>query len=157
MNDEPKRDRSPNYPKLTLEAAIALMGKLHKELGKAKVKREVAIKALGYSGINGASLTTLGAISQYGLIDQDRGSGVSVSPMAVEILHPTNATQSQNAIITAALTPKVFNVLYTEGLHRASEQTLANHLIQNAFTPDGAAKAAAVFLSNISFANLTRV
>jgi hypothetical protein len=154
MNEDTKRDRSPNFPKLPLEAAIELIKKLYNEIGKAKVKREVAISALGYSGASGSSLTTLGALNQYGLIDQDRGAGVSVSPMAISLLHPLNEMQTQQARITAALTPKVFNVLYTEGFHHASEPVLANNLIQNGFTPDGARKAASVYLANISFANL---
>jgi len=154
MNEDAKRDRSPNFPKLSLEAAIELAKKLYGEIGKAKVKREVAIGALGYSGISGASLTTLGALNQYGLIDQDRGAGISISPMAISLLHPLNERQEQEARITSALTPKVFNVLYTEGFHHASESTLANNLIQSGFTPDGAKKAASVYLANISFANL---
>jgi hypothetical protein len=154
MNEDTKRDRSPNFPKLSLESAIELVKKLHSEIGKAKVKREVAISALGYSGASGASLTTLGALNQYALIDQDRGAGVSISALAISLLHPLNERQEREAKITAVLSPKVFNVLYTDGFHHASESTLANSLIQNGFTPEGARKAASVYLSNISFANL---
>jgi hypothetical protein len=154
MSEDTKRDRSPNFPKITLEAAIELVRKLYKEVGKAKVKREIAINALGYSGVSGASLTTLGALNQYGFIDQDRGAGVSVSPLAISLLHPLNEAQEMDAKRISALMPKVFNVLYTEGFHHASESTIANNLIQNGFTQDGAKRAAMVYLSNISFTNL---
>jgi hypothetical protein len=63
-------------------------------------------------------------------------------------------SQSREAKKTAALAPKVFNSLFTEGFHHASASTIANNLIQNGFTPDGASRAASVYLANISFANL---
>src|SRR5436190_9373115 len=77
-----------------------------------------------------------------------------MTPLAISLLHPTSSDQARESRIVAALSPKVFNVLYTEGFHHASEAALANNLIQNGFTPDGAKKAAAIYLENISFANL---
>src|SRR5688572_367906 len=140
MNDEIKKDRSPNYPKLSLADAVEMVRRFYGKIGKTKIKREAAVGVLGYSGMSGASLTTLGALNQYGLIDQDRGAGVSVSPLALEILHPINDQQSSDAKRIAALTPKVFNVLFTEGFHHASEDSIVNSLIHNGFTQDGAKK-----------------
>jgi len=154
MSDESKRDKSPNCPKTSLEDAIKLAKQLYDKVGKAKIKREVAAGALGYSGITGASLTMLGALNQYGLIEQERGTGVAVSPLAVRIFHPVSEQQAKMDKITAALTPKVFNVLYTEGFHHCDESVLSNNLIQNGFKPDQAKKVASVYLANISFTNL---
>ncbi len=154
MSDESTRDKSPNCPKISLEDAIKLTKQLYDKVGKAKIKREVAAGALGYSGLTGTSLTMLGAINQYGLIEQERGTGVAVSPLAVRIFHPTSERDSIEAKITAALSPKVFNALYTDGFHHCEESVLANNLIQNNFTPENAKKVAAVFLSNITFTNL---
>jgi hypothetical protein len=154
MSDESNRDRSPNCPKTSLEDAIKLAKQLYDKVGKAKIKREVAAGALGYSGLSGTSLTTLGALSQYGLVEQERGAGIWVSPLAIRIFHPVSSQDSNAAKITSALTPKVFNALYTDGFHHCEESVLANNLIQNGFTPDQAKKVAAVFLANITFANL---
>lgn len=154
MTDEPKKDRSPNYPKLPLEQAVEVVRQFHKRVGKSKMKREAVAGALGYSGLSGASLTTIGALNQYGLIVSDESGLVSITPLAVNILHPTDERQEQEAKMTAALTPKVFNILYTEGFHHATEQTISNNLIQNGFTPDGASRAASVYLQNISFTHL---
>jgi hypothetical protein len=97
----------------------------------------------------------LGSLNQYGLIDLDREtSGVSVSPLAIKILHPVRAEDLKLSLMTSALNPKVFNVLYTEGFHHCDESVLANNLIQNGFTPENAKKVAAVYLSNIDFTNL---
>ena len=154
MSDDISRDKSPNCPKITLEEAIKQVKDLYKKIGKSKVKREVAAGALGYAGLTGSSLTLLGALNQYGLIDQDRVTGISISPLAIRILHPNSSQQEQQEKITAALNPKVFNVLYTEGFHHCDESVLANNLVQNNFTPEAAKKVAAVYLANIAFTNL---
>jgi hypothetical protein len=154
MSDESKRDKSPNCPKTSLEDALKLAKQLYDKVGKAKIKREVAAGALGYSGITGASLTVLGALNQYGLIEQERGTGVAVSPLAIRIFHPVSEQAAAADKITAALTPKVFNLLYTEGFHHCDESVLANNLIQNGFSPDQARKVASVYLANIVFTNL---
>lgn len=154
MTDDIKKDRSPNYPKVTLEDAIDLAKRLHAKAGKAQIKPEVAVGALGYRGLNGAALGTLAALSQYGLIIRERGEGVAISPLAVKLIHPLNPVQEAESRLEAALNPKVFNDIFTGGHHDCSEDVLSNHLIQNAFTPDGAKRAANVYKANVEFANL---
>ena len=155
MSDDIKKDRSPFYPKTTLADAIDVVKRLHAKTGKAQVRREVAVQALGYSGLNGAALGTLGTLSQYGLIDRQRGEGMSVSPLAVKLIHPLSPSQEAESRLEAALKPRVFNEIFTGGHHACSEDVLANQLIQNGFTPDGAKRAASVYKANAEFANLT--
>lgn len=157
MSEEIKRDRSPNYPKVPLAQAIEIVSGLHKKAGKSQIKAEVAVSALGYSGLNGAALTTLGVLNQYGLIDRTKGEGVAVSSMAIRLIHPVNEAQTLAARRESALKPRVFSELYTGGFQHCSEDVLANHLIQQGFTQDGAKKAASVFKANIEFANLQSV
>lgn len=154
MSDEIKKDRSPNYPKLPLEQAVALTTQLYGKIGKAKVKPQVAIGPLGYTGLHGASLTTLGAVSAYGLLERERGESVSVSALAIKLIHPTDDVQGLEAKRMAALRPKVFAELFSGGYHLMQEEVLSNHLIQQGFTPDGAKKAASVFKANVLFAKL---
>lgn len=152
--EEIKKDRSRNYPKLSLADAVEQTKKMYQKAGKAKISPENAVGALGYNGLNGAALTTLGALSQYGLVDRERGKSVSVSPLAIRLIHPLNAAQELAAKREAALMPKVFSELYSQEFHKCDDDIIANHLIQNEFTPDGAKKAAAVFKANISLAEL---
>jgi hypothetical protein len=155
MNDETKKDRSPNCPKISLEEAVKMTRQLYEKAGKAKMKRVAACGALGYAGLTGSSLTMLGALNQYGLIDLDReAGGVSVSPLAIKIMHPTSKEESRFSLTESALNPRVFRVLYTEGFHHCEESVLANNLVQQGFTPDTARKVASVYLSNIKFAEL---
>jgi hypothetical protein len=151
---ESKRERSRNCPTIPLAAAIELAKKLYGKAGKAKIKAEVAVNALGYAGLNGASLSTLGALSQYGLIEREKGSIVAISQQAIRLMHPLNKEQESHALEELALNPKVFNELYAEGFNNGTEDLIANHLIQNGFMPDKAKKAATVFKANIELANL---
>ncbi|SRR6266568_4356404 len=154
MKDDIKKDRSPNYPKLPLEQAVELAKRLYEKVGKAKIKREVAIGALGYAGVNGASLTTIATLSAYSLLELERGEGVAVSPLAIRLMHPMNDSQRLEARRQAASNPKVFSELLSGGFQTMAEDVLAKHLIQSGFTPDGAVKAASVFKANVSFAKL---
>src|SRR6266567_1703467 len=154
MSTEIKRDRSPNYPKLPLEQSVDLVRRLYKEIGKTKVRAQVAIGPLGYTGLNGASLTTLGALTAYGLIGRERGESVSVSPLAIRLIHPMNHAQGLESRREAAISPKIFSELFSGGYHAMAEDVLSNHLVQNGFTPDGAKKASSVFKANVLFAKL---
>lgn len=154
MSEETKSERSKKCPSMPLSTAIDLAKKLYQKAGKTKIKVEVALNALGYSGVNGAALTTLGALSQYGLVDRDKGSMVSISPVAIRVFHPLNEEQKVKSLEELALNPKVFNELYTNGFQGAEDDVIANHLIQNGFTPDKAKKVAVVFKENIDLANL---
>lgn len=154
MSEEPKRERSKNCPSMTLAGAVDYAKKLYAKAGKTKIKAEVAVNALGYAGLNGAALTTLGALSQYGLISRDKGGIVTISDAAVRLMHPVNDDQKMHTLEELALNPNVFNELYTDGFHNGTEDLIANHLIQNGFTPEKAKKAATVFKENIELANL---
>ena len=154
MNEEIKKDRSRNYPRMSLSAALELAKQLYEKAGKAKISPIVAVGALGYNGLNGAALGTLGGISQYGLIDRERGKSVSISPLAIKLIHPLNSEQETAAKRESALLPQVFRELYDGGFHKCDEALIVNHLIQNDFTHDGAKKAAMVFKENVSISKL---
>jgi hypothetical protein len=152
MSEENQKDRSPRAPRYALEDAIADMRKLHTQIGKSAVKSETAVSALGFNGLNGAALATLGTITQYGLINRTKGF-IAVSPLAVRILHPMDEDQRIASIQEAALAPSVFREIY-EKMNDCSEQVLTSYFVQNGFTPDGAKRTANVYASNKSFANL---
>ena len=152
MNAEISKQRSPNAPGISLEDAINVAGKLYNALRNASVKPDVAAKALGYSGLNGAALTALGMLSQYGLIDRSRGV-VTIAPLAMSILHPLSKSQADDAIRAAALSPRVFDEL-NQGFHGCAPGVIENHLIHQGFNPARAKKVAAVYAANSAFANL---
>jgi hypothetical protein len=154
MSEEIKRERSRNCPNISLADAIGLAKKLYEKAGKAKIKAEVAVNALGYAGLNGAALTTLGALSQYGLVDREKGGIVLVSPSAIRLIHPLNKEQEIQTLRELALKPQVFLELFEGGFQNGTDDLIANHMIQNGFTPEKAKKSSVVFKANIDLANL---
>ncbi|HEX3799192.1 MAG TPA: hypothetical protein VH413_10865 [Verrucomicrobiae bacterium] len=154
MNDEQiQKEKSPRSPKTSLADAIELVGKLYAKANRAGLKREVAVGPLGYSSLNGAAMSALAGLTHYGLIDQ-AGGLVTVSSLAVKLIHPINEQQTLEARKEAALKPKVFSDLFTGGFHECSEEVLASHLIQGGFAPDIAKKVARVYKENSEFAKL---
>src|ERR1700739_4021079 len=98
MSDEnTKRDKSPNCPKMSLSDALDSAKALYDKVGKSRIRREVAAGALGYAGLTGASLTVLGALNQYGLLDQNEAGLIGVSPLAIKILHPVSDREADSA------------------------------------------------------------
>jgi hypothetical protein len=153
MNEEIKKDRSPNYPKLPLAEALELAKTLYRKAGKAKVKPISAASAIGYTSLHGSALTALGTLTSYGLIERDRGVGLSVSPLAIAMIHPTDQDQFKLNRAQSALMPKVFCELHSDGFRDADPEIICNHLIQKGFTPEGAKVAASVYVANFSFAS----
>lgn len=151
MSDEIKQDRSPRSPKFPLEEAINYTRKLYDNAGRSVIPREMAAKAMGYGGLNGAALTTLATLSQYGLLEK-QGTKLGISQLALKIFHP-DAGGADSAIKVAALTPSVFSAIF-ENHHQLSESLLANHLVHQGFTKEASIKAASVYKENSEFAKL---
>ena len=62
-------DRSPNFPTMSLGDAVEAVKKIHLAEGRSKMPRLSMIKPLGYTSINGRSLSVLGALKAYGLVE----------------------------------------------------------------------------------------
>jgi hypothetical protein len=154
MSEPIKKERSPSSPRIPLSDALEITKRLYTKAGRAAIKPENAVQAMGYGGLNGAALATLAALKQYGLLESQRGESVSVSALAVKLIHPLNPSQEAESLRIAALNPKIFNDLYSQGYGDCSEDVLANHLVQSNFTPEGARKAASVYKENEVFAKL---
>lgn len=153
-NENIRRDRSPTSPRASLGQAIQYVEKLHAKAGRASIKPEAALGTMGYSSMNGAAMTMLATLAQYGLIDRERGGNMSVSTLALRILRPVGEDQHREAIKEAALRPGVFAEIFSGGYHDCAEEVLANHLLHNGFSEPAARKAAAIYKENASFAKL---
>jgi hypothetical protein len=146
--------RSPNYPGLTLSEALQRLREFYDREKTAHTAPEVAVKAWGYGGLNGASARVLGALRQYGLL-QDVGKDVKVSERGLALLlDPPASHEYRNALSAAAREPAMFAEIlaeYPDSL--PSEQGLIAYLVRRrGFTEDGARKLNAVLRDTISFA-----
>ncbi|HEY1561746.1 MAG TPA: hypothetical protein VGF71_12795 [Caulobacteraceae bacterium] len=147
------RQRSPSYPSLALEQAIDMVAKIHKANRTNVISRETAAKDMGYAGLTGRSLTVIGSLAQYGLIEKAGKGDIKVTRRAVEILHPVEEAHRSEAIVEAALAPALFRDLrerFPEGV--PSENALRSFMVQNDFNDVAIGPAISAFLETNAFA-----
>ena len=133
------RVRSPNYPALSLPAAIERIRTLQGLEGKNPVPREVIAKHLGFGGLNGASATVLSALAKYGLLEAVDDGEAKVTELAMTILFPHEAAEKQEALQKAAFRPVLFAKLREKWPDRApTEESLRSYLIREGFSSTAA-------------------
>jgi len=114
-SDMATKARSPNYPQISLPKAIDLAAKLYDKAHTHKASAAVVVGALGYTGLNGASLGVISALKKYGLIVAVGDSEFKISNDGLTILvDPKQSTERASAIIRAAFRPALFAELRQE-------------------------------------------
>ena len=130
-----RRIRSPNYPALGLPEAIEKAAGIYRTLHNHTAPREVIAKAMGYTGLNGASATAISALHKYGLLERS-GEENKISDRALRILHPHSPAERAEAIREAAQEPALFAEIGERfpGKH-PNDDLLRNYLVRNKFAP----------------------
>jgi len=105
-----KNDRSSPYPSQAIDKAVGSITQLRDKLGAGPFNRELAAKALGYSGVSGTSSMAIAALVHYGLLER-RGDVYVVSELAENIMTPRSEGERQMSLVKAARHPKLFNML----------------------------------------------
>jgi hypothetical protein len=148
------KQRSPNYPKFDLETAISKVAEVYKAEHTHPADKEVVAGDLGYTSLNGASLTTIGALNAYGLLVNE-GNGLKVSDDAVTILElPKGHPERVEALLRRANAPKLFSELHQEfGDSLPSDVNLRHSLIKRKFLPKSADEAIRVYRETKTFVN----
>src|SRR5437867_12855179 len=109
------KDRSPNYPALSLETAVQRAKALYEREGRSAVAPEVAVKAWGYRSLSGPSRSQIAALRHYGLIEQPSNGNLRLSNRALAlVLRSPDSPEYQAALRDAALTPALFRELYED-------------------------------------------
>ena len=144
-----KKPRSPRYPSLSLQHAIEKVRAVYEKEYTHRVNKELVAKRMGYTSLNGASLTTISALCKYGLLG-GRGE-LQVTPLAVTILaDPPDSPERQAAIREAALLPTLFTTLSQHyGGRMPSVENVSAYLQKNNFTPRAATAAAHAYLDTM--------
>lgn len=134
-----RRTRSPNYPRLSLRDAIERASKLYKAEYTHKTDKKAVAAALGYTSLNGASLTAISTLKQYGLLHED-GDSLRVSEDVVPlIMLPQGDPERVEALLRAASTPRLFSELREEyGETLPSDVSLRYALIKKGYTEKAA-------------------
>lgn len=131
------RVRSPNYPLLSLPEALQRVKTIHSIERHLAAPREVIAKHLGYSGLNGASIKVVSALTKYGLLDEVSGDKLRVSPLALSILYPKDDLEKASALQRAAYSPPLFAEIALEWEDGdTSDQNLRSYLVRRNFAED---------------------
>lgn len=159
-----KKDRSPNFPFISLETAIDRVRAFYAEerRGAAPVAR--AAKHWRYSPSSSGLLQTIAALKSYGLMG-DEGSGAErrlrLTDMALRVILDTRAESPERLelIRRAALNPSVSSEVHggwPDGL--PSDETLNHYLIfDRGFAPQNASRALKILKENQRLASFPQV
>ena len=128
----PKRDRSPNFPAISLPDALKKIETIYKEDGRTATGVKVILKHLGYGeNLSGSAGRMVSALRQYGLLEDVGDDKYRVSDAAVRILELSDESAARReAIEASARKPAVFReILKTYAERLPSDAALRDHLI----------------------------
>jgi hypothetical protein len=161
VNEEPTKRtiRSPSYPGIGLAAAIGRAEELYERENRLPASVPTVLKHWGYSPKSGPGFSTLAAVKQFGLIE-DEGRGdvrrVRLSSLGLRIVQDKRpgSPERQDAIRQAALHPTVYADLWREFGAAASDDNLEYSLLTKHFSDSAAKDIVRGYRAAIALANL---
>ena len=136
------RVRSPGYPALSLPEAVDMIRKVHAAQQSVPEPREVVIRHMGYSGVNGRSLKAISALIKYGFLEKvDRGD-LRVSERALSILFadPDSPNSKHIALYEASREPQLFKEMFDRWESKPSPESVKAFLIKKEFNVNAPAR-----------------
>ncbi len=150
------RKRSPNYPSVDLGKAVERTKQLYKTVERGEFTQLDAASSWGYKSVNGISRGVVGALRQYGIIEQPKGDNGKLTQRGLTIaLRVESSPEYQRSIREAAMEPPLFGDLFQSGKANSARDALQQHLVvEKGFTNDGAARLIEVLSATKTFANI---
>lgn len=152
MSATPAKQRSPNYPAISLAEAIDRLKRIYAKQKTYPATREIIAKSMGYGGLNGASASVVSALSKYGLLE-GHGERLHVSALGQDLaLHRKGDPEYTEALQTAAFMPTFFRELrdqYPHGL--PTDHLLRANLIKRGFNPKAVDSAVRAYRDTMEF------
>jgi hypothetical protein len=144
--------RSPNCPQISFLEAIERGRTVYKKEHTSTAAKEVIAADLGYKGISGASLSIIGALRQYGILEGSKDA-MRVTDDAVAYYELEDGPERQQAILRMAFRPTLFEEMRSQyGTTVPSDANLRHGLIRKGFLSKAADGIIRVFKENITLA-----
>lgn len=141
--------RSPNCPQISFIEAVEKGRKVYDKEHTHPAAKLVVAADLGYSGISGRSLSQIGALRQYGVLEGS-GEAMRVSDAAVAYYELEDGPERQAAIESMAFKPALFTEMRQQfGTSTPSEANLKHWLIKKSFLPKAAEDVIRVYKANL--------
>jgi hypothetical protein len=141
--------RSPNCPQITFAEAAAKGRLVYEKEHTHPAAKEVVAQSLGYSGMNGRSLTLIAALRSYGILE-GTGEAMRVSDDAVTYFEADAGEERTAALSRMLFHPPFFEQIRSEfGATLPSESNLKHYLIKQGFLPKAAEDVIRVYRENI--------
>lgn len=152
------RDRSPNYPFISLKKAIERIEMLYKLHYRTLVPDEVACNAMGYSIKSSTARKLVPALSYYGLINIEgkKEKKISLSDLGFTIIKSPDPSEKELLIKRAALNPKIFKKIYEDHSERLPADRLLEYELEKTykFSPKAIPNFMDVFKETFTFAKI---
>jgi hypothetical protein len=146
------KQRSPNCPQITFQEAAEKGRLIYQKECTLPVARGVIAQSIGYSGINGSSLSMIGALRQYGIL-QGNGDALRITEDAVSYFTAEDGQEREDVLLRMLFRPPVFaQVRKTFGDSLPGEEELKQFLIEYGFLLKAAADVIGVYRENARFA-----
>jgi hypothetical protein len=154
--DEQDRKRSPRFPYIDLAESITRIEEIYRKERRAATTPDVLVTHLGYKQKHGKSARVLGALKQFGLLEEKEGL-YRVSDLGFRLLNlPEDSGERASIVKHLAMQPPVIQEVmraYPDGL--PSDATLKSYLVLNAgFNPESAALFTRVLRQTLTFAGI---
>ena len=140
--------RSPNCPQISFREAAEKGRKVYAKERQHPAAKEVVARDLGYSGLNGRSMSLLGALRQYGLLEGS-GSALRVSDDAVAYFVRDDGPEKDEALRRMLYKPALFAEMYNQfGNLLPSDGNLKHILVAKGFSEESADDVIRVYKAN---------
>jgi hypothetical protein len=144
--------RSPNCPQISFLEAIEKGRTVYNKEHTHPAAKAVIAADLGYKSISGASLSLIGALRQYGILEGSKDA-MRVTEDAVAYYELEEGHEKHQATIRMAFKPSLFEEMLREfGESTPSEANLRHWLIKRNFLPKAANDIIRVYKENITLA-----
>lgn len=144
--------RSPNCPQISFLEAIEKGRTVYNKEHTSTAAKEVIAADLGYKGISGASLSLVGALRQYGILEGSK-EAMRVTEDAVAYYELEDGQEKQQAAFRMAFKPSLFEEMRSQfGATLPSDANLRHWLIKKGFLSKAADDIIRVFKENITLA-----